>query len=72
MSEAKKTNNNICNGCGAENPESSKFCVECGQKIEPEVKIIDTNEKKSEEQEENFNPKTELIFIGITAFIYIL
>lgn len=37
MSEAKKTNNNICNGCGAENPESSKFCVECGQKIEPEV-----------------------------------
>ena len=42
------------------------------EKIEPEVKIIDTNEKKSEEQEENFNPKTELIFIGITAFIYIL
>lgn len=41
------------------------------KKIEPEVKIIDTNEKKSEEQEEEFSPKKELTFIGITAFIYI-
>lgn len=42
------------------------------EKIEPEVKIIDTNEKKSEGQEEEFNPKSELTFIVITAFIYII
>jgi|BioPla2DNA2_1021312.scaffolds.fasta_scaffold17867_4 HSP20 family protein len=37
MEDAIESNKNICTGCGAENPESSKFCVECGQKIKPEV-----------------------------------
>ncbi|AXV39101.1 zinc ribbon domain-containing protein [Methanobacterium sp. BAmetb5] len=37
MEETLESNNNVCAGCGAENPEIAKFCVECGQKIEPEV-----------------------------------
>lgn len=37
MEETIESNKNVCGGCGAENPESNKFCVECGQKIEPEV-----------------------------------
>lgn len=37
MEETLESNNNACVGCGAENLETAKFCVECGQKIEPEV-----------------------------------
>lgn len=40
------------------------------EKIEPEVIVIDQNEKESEEEVE-FSPKKELVFIGITAVVYI-
>lgn len=40
-------------------------------KIEPEVKIVDTSKKDTEEKDK-FNSKKELIFIGITAVIYIV
>jgi Cd2+/Zn2+-exporting ATPase len=39
--------------------------------IEPEVKIVNTSKKDTEEKDK-FNSKKELIFIGITAVIYIV
>lgn len=36
MNDTVKSNNNMCGDCGAENPVSSNFCSECGQKIEVE------------------------------------
>jgi len=39
--------------------------------VEPGVKIIDANDNNAEPEEE-FNPRKELIFIGLTAIIYII
>ena len=47
----------VCKKCYYNNDENAKFCIKCGEKLEPEVSKVNTQNSNSNNQNINYNSK---------------